>query len=185
MSAYTKIIHKNNIEIHAMWVLGFDTDTLETVKGNIRASIDWRLETSQFLILVPIPGSALYERFKNSGRIFNNDWSKYDGHHVTFYPAKMTPRQLQIAVMMEAMPKLYNYWQTLKIFAIDNWRTARGSFRLRSWHPIRRTKNSLITLIVRIWGRRVSIKMRRPIKKYIRQIPVLTSESREQNAVYK
>jgi radical SAM superfamily enzyme YgiQ (UPF0313 family) len=178
MASYTRIIHKYDIEIHAMWVLGFDTDTLETIKENIRASIRWRLETSQFLILVPIPGSALYDRFKETGRIFNEDWSKYDGHHVTFYPTKMTPRQLQIAVMLDAMPKLYNYSQTLKIFIVDSWRTVKSSFKFRDWHPIRRSKGTLLTLVARIWGRRVSIKMRKPIKKYIREIPVLTSEPR-------
>jgi radical SAM superfamily enzyme YgiQ (UPF0313 family) len=177
MALYTRIIHKYDIEIHAMWVLGFDTDTLETIKENIRASIRWKLETSQFLILVPIPGSALYERFKRDGRIFNKDWSKYDGHHVTFYPVKMTPRQLQIAVMLEAMPKLYNYSQTLKIFTVDSWRTVKASFKLKNWHPIRRVKGTILTLVVRIWGRRVSVKMRKPIKNYIQEIPVLTSES--------
>ncbi len=176
MSAYTKIIHKSGIEIHAMWVLGFDTDTLDTIRGNIKASINWRIETSLFLILVPIPGSVLYERFKREGRIFNNDWSRYDGHHVTFYPAKMSARQLQIAVMLEAMPKLYNYWQTLMIFIDDSWRTAKGFFRIRSWHPIRRTKNTVMTLFVRIWGRRVAIKMKKPIRNYLREIPVLSSD---------
>lgn len=184
MASYTRVIHKHGIEIHAMWVIGFDTDSLETVKQNIRASIHWKLETSQFLILVPIPGSALYERFKNTNRIFNNDWSKYDGHHVTFYPIKMTPRQLQIAVMMEAMPRLYNYWQTMRIFAIDNWRTALSSFKLKNWHPIRRSKNSLLTLLVRIWGRRVSVKMRKPIRQYLKEIPVTSSDSRHKELVH-
>ncbi len=181
MEAFTRIIHRHGIEIHAMWVLGFDTDTLETIKMNINACIHWKIETNQFLILVPIPGSALYERFTNTNRIFNADWSKYDGHHVTFYPVKMTPRQLQIAVMLEAMPKIYNYWQTLRILIIENWRIARGFFKfgkLGSWHPIRRTRNSLLTFFVRIWGRRVSIKMRKPIKNYLKEIPVTSSEPR-------
>ena len=171
MARYTKVIHSKGIEIHAMWVLGFDTDTVSTVKDNFRAAIKWRLETSQFLILVPIPGSRMFERLRKENRIFNNDWSKYDGHHVTFYPAKMNPRQLQVAVMLEAMPKLYNHWQTFRIFINENWRSAKAAFRLRSWHPLRRTKTTLITLIVRIWGRSVARKMRRPIKAYLHKIP--------------
>jgi len=171
MAEYTKIIHSRGLEIHAMWVLGFDTDTIATVKDNIRAAINWKIETSQFLILVPIPGSRLYEQFKKDGRIFNRDWSSYDGHHVTFYPAKMTPRQLQVAVMLEAMPKLYNHWQTIRIFVDENWRSAKASFRLRSWHPLRRIKTTLITLVVRIWGRGVTRKMKRPIRDYLKEIP--------------
>jgi radical SAM superfamily enzyme YgiQ (UPF0313 family) len=174
MAKYTRIIHSRGLEIHAMWVLGFDTDTIATVKDNIRAAIKWKIETNQFLILVPIPGSRMYEKFKKDERIFNRDWSNYDGHHVTFYPAKITPRQLQVAVMLEAMPKLYNHWQTFRIFVDENWRSAKASFRLRSWHPLRRTKTTLITLVVRIWGWGVTRKMKRPIKAYLREIPSTT-----------
>jgi hypothetical protein len=77
------------------------------------------------------------------------------------------------------MPKLYNYSQTLKIFVLDSWRTAKSSFKFRNWHPVRRVKSTLLTLLLRVWGRRVSIKMRKPIKNYIREIPVIASEPRQ------
>ena len=176
MGRFTKIIQRMGIEIHAMWVLGFDTDTIDTVKQNLKAAFKWRLETCQFLILVPLPGSSLFNTMKENKRIFNPDWTKYDGHHVTFYPARMTPKQLQVSVMLDAMPKLYNLWQTMRIFIADNYRTAKGSFRLRNWHPIRRTKNSILTLFVRIWGHYTTRKMKRPIKKYIKQMPAMTAE---------
>jgi radical SAM superfamily enzyme YgiQ (UPF0313 family) len=175
MARYTKTIHAKGLEIHAMWVLGFDTDTINTIKDNFRAAMRWGLETSQFLILVPIPGSKFYEQLKKEGRIFNHDWSRYDGHHVTFYPARISPRQLQVAVMLEAMPKLYNHWQTLRILINENWRSAKAAFRLRSWHPIRRVKTTLITFVVRIWGRAVTRKMKRPIRTYLAQIPPVDS----------
>jgi anaerobic magnesium-protoporphyrin IX monomethyl ester cyclase len=181
MSAFTKTIHSYGIDIHAMWVLGFDTDTLETVKANIRASIKWRLETIQFLILVPIPGSKLFERFKNGNRIFNLDWSRYDGHHVTFYPEKMTPRQLQVAVMLDAMPTLYNHWQTLRIFIMDNYWNALGFFKIKTWHPLRRVKTTFETLIVRVWGRGATRKMKKPIRDYLKRIPVISSKLKQKN----
>jgi radical SAM superfamily enzyme YgiQ (UPF0313 family) len=179
MAAYTKTIHDRGIEIHAMWVLGFDSDTIATVKDNIRAAMKWGLETSQFLILVPIPGSNLCEQLKSDNRIFNHEWSHYDGHHVTFYPAKMTPRQLQVAVMLEAMPKLYNHWQTLRIFVNENWRSAKAALRLRSWHPLRRAKTTLITLVVRVWGRGVTRRMKRPIRAYLMKIPSADSHAQK------
>ncbi len=185
MARYTKIIHKHRIEIHAMWVLGFDADTIETVKGNVRASMRWRLETSQFLILVPIPGSKLYEQLKAENRIFNPDWSKYDGHHVTFYPAKMTPRQLQVAVMLDAMPKLYNYWQTMRILAADNWHIAKAFFSFESWHPVRKAKSSLLTLLARLWGRQATRRMRQPIRNYLSQIPTSAPERQKETSSYR
>ena len=46
-------------------------------------------------MLTPLPGTALYERYNREGRIFDRDWSKYDGKHVVFKPNRMTPEQLQ------------------------------------------------------------------------------------------
>jgi hypothetical protein len=77
--------------------------------------------------------------------------------------------------MLEAMPKLYNHWQTLRILINENWRSAKAAFRLRSWHPIRRVKTTLITFVVRIWGRAVTRKMKRPIRTYLAQIPPVDS----------
>jgi radical SAM superfamily enzyme YgiQ (UPF0313 family) len=171
MSRFTKIIRAHGIAIHAMWVLGFDSDTLETVKDNIRASIKWQVETSQFLILVPIPGSRLYDRLKDTNRIFNSDWSKYDGHHVTFYPERMTARQLQIAVMLDAMPKFYSHWQTMKVFIANNWSNFKGLFGRRSWHPVRNLKSTFLTLFARIWGQHATRKMRKPVRQYLHTIP--------------
>jgi len=176
MAGYTKIFHRHGIAIHSMWVLGFDDDTLETVKENVRACIRWNIETTQFLILVPIPGSPLYERLKKENRIFNRDWSKYDGHHATFHPKNMTARQLQIAVMLEAMPKLYNYGQTAKIFILNNLGIVAGIFRRRKWHPFKDTQKNLFTLFARLWGKRVIRKNKKSVRDYLAQITRLLSE---------
>jgi len=53
------------------------------------------VELAYFNVLTPLPGTPLYERYNNSGRIFDRDWAKYDGKHVVFYPSRMTPEQLQ------------------------------------------------------------------------------------------
>jgi radical SAM superfamily enzyme YgiQ (UPF0313 family) len=168
---YTKEIHRQGIMIHAMWVIGFDEDTLETVRENVRASMRLHLETSQFLILVPIPGAAIYERFKSEGRIFSDDWSKFDGHHVTFVPKQMSARQLQIAVMLKAMPKIYSLEQTAKIFILANWASALGRFRRRSWHPLHDLKMNIYTFIARVWGRRAIRKNKKQTREYLESIP--------------
>ena len=177
MGHYTKIFHRRGIVIHAMWILGFDDDTLETVKTTIKSCIKWRIETTQFLILVPIPGSRLYERFKRENRIFNRDWSKYDGHHVTFYPKKMTARQLQISVMLDAMPKLYRLGKTFRLFIRNNIGTGIGLFSRRRRHPVRELRANLLTFFVRVWGKGATRKMRKPIREYLKQIPLVSSRT--------
>jgi len=178
MEGYTKIFHQFGIAIHAMWVIGFDQDTLATVKNNIRASIRWLIETTQILILGPSPGASLYKRLIRENRIFIWDLTKWDGHHAVFYPRNMTARQLQIAVMLEAMPKLYSYWQTVKIFIVNNWKIATGFLRRRHWHPFREFKINLITLFARLWGRTATRKMKKPIREYLKQIQFFSQKAR-------
>lgn len=178
MEGFTKGFHKKGIAIHAMWVLGFDDDTVETVKDTIKACIKWKTETNQFLILVPIPGSDLFDRYKKEGRIFNWDWSKFDGSHVVFHPKNITAIKLQIAVMLYAMPRIYNLGQTLRIFVVNNMRTARAFVSFKRWHPLREFKLSLITLRVRVWANDAVRKMEEPIRKYLKKIPIVHSKAR-------
>ena len=177
MGELTKEFHKCGIAIHAMWVLGFDDDTLETVKNTIKASIKWKIETTQFLILVPIPGSRLFYRLKDEDRIFDWDWSRYDGHHVNFYPRNMSPRQLQVAVMLDAMPRMYGLWLTLRIFILNNLRLGLALFKGR-WHPFREFKSNLHTLAARVWGKSATRKMKKSLRKYIDQIPAISRKAR-------
>jgi hypothetical protein len=45
-------------------------------------------------VLTPYPGTQLYRRFKDQGRIISDDWSHYDHHTVVFQPKNMTPQEL-------------------------------------------------------------------------------------------
>ena len=49
----------------------------------------------QASILTPLPGTALFERYRAQSRIIDTDWSHYDYRHVVFKPRLMAPEQLQ------------------------------------------------------------------------------------------
>ena len=53
------------------------------------------IETATFHILTPYPGTKLFERLDNQGRILTKDWDLYDTRHAVFQPAGMTPDQLE------------------------------------------------------------------------------------------
>jgi radical SAM superfamily enzyme YgiQ (UPF0313 family) len=45
-------------------------------------------------ILTPFPGTRLFKRLEEEGRILDRDWSKYGTQHVVFMPARMSPDDL-------------------------------------------------------------------------------------------
>jgi radical SAM superfamily enzyme YgiQ (UPF0313 family) len=90
-------LRRRGIHVHGMFVFGFDADTPETVKATVDFAIHERIDSAQFLLLTPLPGSQLFERLTAEGRINERDWDDYDAHHVTFRPTGFTAWKLQLA----------------------------------------------------------------------------------------
>ena len=89
-----KIIQDNGIAFHPSIILGFDTDTKAIFDDTLEFLARTRLPTMALNVLTPYPGTRLYRRFKDEGRIISHDWSHYDHHTVVFQPKNMTPQEL-------------------------------------------------------------------------------------------
>jgi radical SAM superfamily enzyme YgiQ (UPF0313 family) len=89
-----KIIQDNGIAFHPSIILGFDTDTKAIFDDTLEFLARTKLPTMSLHILTPYPGTRIYQRFKDQGRIISHDWSHYDHHTVVFQPKNMTPREL-------------------------------------------------------------------------------------------
>lgn len=90
-----KRIHSYGIAIAGSFIFGFDHDdegvferTVEFVKRN-------KIETPQYGILTPFPGTVLYEDMAQQGRITTRDWAKYRLDNVVFEPKLMSAGRLK------------------------------------------------------------------------------------------
>lgn len=90
-------IRRTGIRVHGMFVLGLDQDTPDSVEATVRFAIEERISSAQFLVLVPLPGTEIFARLEDEGRLVVRDWSLYDGHHVVFRPRGFAMSQLQRA----------------------------------------------------------------------------------------
>jgi len=97
MIAGIKKFKQFNIQIHGMFVLGFDSDDKATTRETIRFAKDSGILSAQFLILTPLPGTPLYDQLAQENRIAIRDWSHYDAHHVVHKPKNMSTFDLQFA----------------------------------------------------------------------------------------
>ncbi|MCX7765954.1 MAG: B12-binding domain-containing radical SAM protein, partial [Candidatus Sumerlaeia bacterium] len=113
--------HRHDIHIHGMFVLGSDEDDVNTIYETVDFAKKMRIDSVQFLILTPLPGTPFFTEIQQQGRIFNHDWSYYDGHNVVFEPARMTAYELQIETL-RAMNKFYTYTSILRyLIKLDNY----------------------------------------------------------------
>ncbi len=108
-----RTLHKNRIRIHGMFVFGSDDDTIDTIEETVRFAKKNDLESVQFLILTPLPGTRLYHELERSGRILSRDWSLYDAHHVVYEPKNMSCYELQRETI-RATKEFYSGWQIVK-----------------------------------------------------------------------
>lgn len=116
-----KILHEYGLRVHGMFVLGSDDDDLKTIRETVRFARGLKIDTVQFLVLTPLPGTETYDELWQQGRILVEDWSKYTGHHVVFNPQNMSPYQLQKEGSIRSMRRFYSIWQCWKLGLRFQW----------------------------------------------------------------
>lgn len=125
-------LHRHGFHIHGMFVLGSDEDEASTVKETASFAICMKINTVQFMMLTPLPGSILYKQMEQENRLLTKNWSLYDGHHVVYKPKRMAPWVLE-AETVKAMKRFYSRWQYVKPMLAMHWKTG---FLRRVGHDI-------------------------------------------------
>ncbi len=106
--AIVKTLHERGISINGTFVFGLDQDTPDIFQRTAEFVIDAAIDLPRFAVATPFPGTTLFKRLEAEGRILTRDWSLYDGQHVVFQPARMTPQQL-IEGHTEVWRKVYSW----------------------------------------------------------------------------
>lgn len=99
--------HQLGIMVHGMFVFGADEDNLHTIEETLDFALQNRIDTVQFLILTPLPGTRTFYDLEEQGRLLTRDWNLYDAHHVVFEPRQMSPYDLQKDTI-QAFKKFYS-----------------------------------------------------------------------------
>jgi len=103
-----RAVKSHAIRIHGMFVLGSDTDDIPTIRNTATFAKKLDIDSIQFMMLTPLPGTPVFDELKNSGRLIHTDWSKYDAHHAVFEPKLMTAFELHVETL-KAMGRFYSW----------------------------------------------------------------------------
>jgi len=117
-------IHARGMMVNASLVFGFDGETTTIFPETLAWLIRNKVETMTAHILTPYPGTRLYRRLLEQGRIRDFDWSHYNTANVVFAPSAMTPGEL-LEGYLWMYRRFYSFANILK-------RTPRDS---SSWLP--------------------------------------------------
>lgn len=89
-----KKIQSYGIRVDGSFILGYDFDSQESFDELIQFIDETNMLMPLINILTPFPGTKLFERLEQEGRILHKDWSKYDTKNVVFSHPGMTGEEL-------------------------------------------------------------------------------------------
>ncbi|MFW6180787.1 MAG: B12-binding domain-containing radical SAM protein [Spirochaetota bacterium] len=95
MERAIRTVEDHGIYFHASMIFGFDTDTLDIFPRTLDFLERNRISSASLNILTPYPGTAIYRRYREAGRLLTRDWRHYNHKTVVFTPRNMTPFELQ------------------------------------------------------------------------------------------
>ena len=130
-------IHDRGMMVNASFVFGLDGDAPDTFQRTLEWIIRNRIETVTSHIMTPYPGTVLYDRLKNEGRILTDDLSLYNTANVVFQPKDMTQEELMQGYL----------WMYRKIYSF------RGILLRMPQKPDQRAAYLMFNLLYRKFGR--------------------------------
>jgi radical SAM superfamily enzyme YgiQ (UPF0313 family) len=109
-AAAIKNIQSHGILVHSSFIVGYDFETKSSFDELIKFIEDTNLLMPVINILTPFPGTKLFKRLEEEGRIIHKDWSRYDTKNVVFKPALLSPEELH-----------EGYWKVVRsVYSFDS-----------------------------------------------------------------
>ncbi len=87
-------IQSKGMGVSGLFIVGFEHDTPDVFDEICDFARRTRLMDVEVSALCPFPGTELYRRMEQQGRIFCRDWSRYTWIHVNHQPMKMSAGEI-------------------------------------------------------------------------------------------
>ena len=122
-----KKLHRFGIGIIGAFIFGLDHDDEKVFRQTVKFAQRAKVDAAQFSVLIPLPGTTDSDALENQGRIFDRDWSHYNGTCVVFHPRGLQPPALEAGLHWA-----YNHFYSLGSIVRRMW-GHRGKHKPLSW----------------------------------------------------
>ncbi len=106
----------HGLAVYGTFVFGYDHDNLDTIRRSVEFACEQKLFLAAFNQLIPFPGTPLYRRLQQQGRLRSPRWWLDPASRVgevTFRPHQLEPDELQQACL-EARRQFYRFGSMLR-----------------------------------------------------------------------
>lgn len=129
-------LRRHRIRVYGTFIFGYDGDTPESFAPTVAFAQRHGFYIAAFNHLTPFPGTPLYRRLEEEGRLLYDAWwldDRYSYNRIPFAPRGMSPESLQ-ASCLAARREFYS-WRSIARRAMDPVNRA-DSFMWRNFVPI-------------------------------------------------
>jgi radical SAM superfamily enzyme YgiQ (UPF0313 family) len=133
-------IQSKGLGVQGSFIFGNDLEDISVFRETAKFIKETKMASPLINIVTPYPGTRLYNRLKEEGRLLNKEYCYYDSNHVCFTPKSMTVEELQDGyywlnqkvyepnVIRERLESLFSIWTKNNILHED----ARGFITSRN-----------------------------------------------------
>jgi radical SAM superfamily enzyme YgiQ (UPF0313 family) len=109
-------LRRHGIRLYVTFILGYDDDSVDTFEETLEFAMKHRFYMVAFNHLTPFPGTPLYKRLEDEGRLTYDKWwldPEYRYGMVPFEPRGMSAEEVRLRCI-EARARFYSYPSMLK-----------------------------------------------------------------------
>lgn len=77
----TKQLHREGLYTQGYYIIGFPTETADSIREDLRTLAALELDITQITIVTPHPQTQLWSELESRYGIFERDWARYDTKH--------------------------------------------------------------------------------------------------------
>lgn len=133
-------LRRYRIRVYGTFIFGYDRDTQESFPATVKFAKDHGLYIAAFNHLTPFPGTPLYKRLHEEGRLLYDRWwldEHYSYNKIPFQPRGMEPEELQ-RNCLEARRDFYS-WRSIAARGLcavnrSNWFMWRNFYLINALH---------------------------------------------------
>lgn len=113
-----KKINDLNLFLIGYYVIGFETDTSESIRRDMRALKKMNLDMYQICVITPFPKTPLWNHVKNKYGIFERNFGKFDTKHLVWNHPNIKPKEME-KILSECFCAVYSpmtFFKTIRKF---------------------------------------------------------------------
>lgn len=104
---------RRNIHVWATMIIGLPEEDVSSLRKSIDLLIEADPFYATFIMLLPFPGTAIFEMYREKGYIITEDWDRYSWHGDPVFCTDKLSRNDMVRIRKEAYRKFYLRTRTI------------------------------------------------------------------------